>query len=153
MATNLSELRREHIDALAAQLRVLARRQPPRRGWISEIRHAIGMTGRQLATRLGITQPSVVELEHNETAEKITLASLRAAAEALDCDLVYALVPRRPLTEVVRKKLRERAEREVATVAHTMALEAQSVAAERNRQQVETLVKKWLDHPPRDLWD
>jgi|SRR6185312_7920254 len=153
MASDLSRLRRDHIDRLAAHYRPLAQRQRPRHGWISEIRHAIGMTGRQLAARLGISQPSVVDLEHNEAAEKITLSSLRAAAEALDCDLVYAFVPRRPLTEVVQTKLRERAEREVAAVTHTMALEAQSVTAGRNRQQVEELVKKWTDRPPRDLWD
>ncbi|MGH7622713.1 MAG: mobile mystery protein A [Gemmatimonadaceae bacterium] len=153
MPTDLSGLRRRQIDSLVGPLRTLAERQPPRRGWVSEIRHAIGMTGRQLAQRLGISQPGLVDLEHNEAQEKITLATLRAAANALDCDLVYALVPRRPLEDVVRARLRERAEREVSSVAHSMALEAQSVMELRNREQIEELIKKWADRPPRDLWD
>ena len=153
MTSDLAGLRRNQLDAWTAQFRPLMGRQPPRHGWISEIRHAIGMTGRQLARRLGISQPSLVDLEHNEAEQRITLTSLRAAADALNCELVYALVPRQPLNEILQLRLRERAEREVAAAAHSMALEAQAVAEPRNREQVDELMKKWSDRPPRDLWD
>lgn len=34
------------------------------------------------------------QLERSEAGDRITLKSLRAVANALDCDLVYALLPR-----------------------------------------------------------
>ena len=42
---------------------------------------------------MGVTQPTVQRLELSEAEGAIQLKSLRRAAEALDCDLVYALVP------------------------------------------------------------
>jgi hypothetical protein len=49
-----------------------------------------------------VRPPSVTELERNEAEERITLATLRRAAEALDCTLVYAIVPNKPLEAMVQ---------------------------------------------------
>ncbi len=75
----------------------------PVRGWIRAIREALGMTTAQLGKRLGIRQASVVGLEKSEASKSITLETLERAAHALDCRLVYALVPRKPLAEVVHE--------------------------------------------------
>ena len=58
-------------------------------------------------------------------SERIQLNTLRRAAAALDCDLVYALVPRRPLTEVVEARKTALAEAAYRRTAHSMALENQ----------------------------
>ena len=79
----------------------------PSRGWIRAIREALGMTTAQLAKRIGVSQPRAVAIENAEKKGSISLNSLERAAHALDCRLVYALVPRRPLKELVT----ERAER------------------------------------------
>ena len=79
----------------------------PPRGWIKAVREALGMTTAQLAKRIGVSQPRAVAIENAETKGSITLDSLERAAHALDCRLVYALVPRNPLDELVT----ERAER------------------------------------------
>src|SRR5487761_199273 len=63
----------------------------PTRGWIKAIREALGMSSEQLAKRLGVKQPTVAAIERSETRGTIELATLRRAAEALDCTLVYAL--------------------------------------------------------------
>ena len=47
----------------------------------------------QLAHRLGVQQSTVVRLEQSEKRGAVTLNSLRKAAEALGCELVYAFVP------------------------------------------------------------
>ena len=52
------------------------------------------MTVRDLGRRLGIASSSVTRLEQREREGAITLAALRKAAAALDCELVYAVVPR-----------------------------------------------------------
>ena len=53
-----------------------------------------------MGQRLGITASGVRKLEQAEAADAITLATLRRMAEALDCELHYALVPRQPLRQM-----------------------------------------------------
>jgi enoyl-CoA hydratase/carnithine racemase len=65
-------------------------------------------------------------MEHSEMAGHIRMDTLAAAADALGCDLVYVLVPRRPLEEVVRERAREIARPLAASVEHTMLLENQA---------------------------
>ena len=51
---------------------------PPPMGWVRAIRDALGLTGAQLARRLGIRPASLSELEKNEAKGAITLATLSA---------------------------------------------------------------------------
>ena len=67
----------------------------PPRGWIKAIRESLGMTTRQFAKRIGIVQSRAVDIEKAEVKGSITLDSMERAARALDCELVYALGPRK----------------------------------------------------------
>lgn len=96
---------------------------PPVGGWIRAIREALGMSATQLARRIGVAQPTLTKLEQSEAAGRIQLDSLRRVAAALDCDVVYALVPRRPLQEMVEARRLLVAGREYARAAHSIALE------------------------------
>lgn len=127
---------------------------PPVRGWIKAIREALGMSTSQLARRLGVRQPSVVALEQSEARGTIELATLRRVAAALDCTLVYALVPNRPLEETIRERARLFGRRRREPVEHSMALEDQQVA----RPETGTLVEQMIDQivretPPRKFWE
>ena len=82
------------------QLRTLPR---PPRGWVRAVRDALSMSAAALAARMGTTAGAVTRLEQSEAADRIRLDTLRRASDALGCDLVYLLVPRRPLTSVVRE--------------------------------------------------
>src|ERR1700729_3665738 len=115
------ELLDNHFDEWQ-QLRALAR---PPRGWVRAIREALGMSTTVLAARLGTTAGAVTRLEQSEAAGKIGLDTLRRAADALGCDLVYLLVPRRPLSEVVWERARELAHEQAIAVEQTMLLEGQ----------------------------
>ena len=97
----------------------------PRTGWIGAIRKALGMTREQLGKRLGITAASVADVERSEKNDRIQLNTLRRAAAALDCELVYALVPRRSLSEIVEARKDALAEAAYRRAAHSMALEDQ----------------------------
>ena len=116
----------------------------PQRGWIKAIREGLGMTSAQLATRMGIRQPSVAELEKSEAEKRITLASLERVAEALDCRLVYMLVPNQPLSERLTKRANEMAEEQLAAVNQTMKLEKQSVANVRQRETLKSRIIQTL---------
>jgi predicted DNA-binding mobile mystery protein A len=134
------ELLDSHFDEWQ-QLRGLAR---PPRGWVRAIREALGMSAATLAERLGTTAGAVSRLEQSETADRIRLDTLRRAADALGCDLVYLLVPRRPLTEVVRDRARELAHYQIAATEQTMRLEDQATdkAREMEDRLTEHLVKR-----------
>ncbi|MDI1347031.1 MAG: mobile mystery protein A [Pseudolabrys sp.] len=139
----------ERFDELAP----LARARRPSRGWIRAVRDALGMTTRQLAGRLGMKQPSLVELEKSEAAGTITIKSLERAAEALGCRLVYALVPVKPLTQTLEERAVNAARQKLAAVDQTMRLEDQAVPGQAARKAAERrLVDELLRRPAR-LWD
>src|SRR3546814_5831719 len=108
---------RARLDDRLRSLRPTQRYAVPPRGWLRAIRDALGMSGRQLGKRLGITPQSVAELERSETLGTIQLKTLRRAAEALDCTLVYALVPNASLAATVEARARKVALRDLARVS------------------------------------
>jgi predicted DNA-binding mobile mystery protein A len=130
----------------------LSRADRPPKGWIKAIREALGMTTAQLAARMGVPQPRVAELEKRESNRAVTLKSLERAAEALDCQLVYILVPRGSLEERLNAQAERVADQHLAAVDQTMRLEKQGVD---DKQQRETMRKKiiatLLERPSR-LW-
>ncbi len=105
------------------QLRGIPR---PAHGWVRAVREALGMSAAVLAARMGTTAGAVIRLEQSEAADRIRVDTLRRAADALGCDLVYLVVPRRRLTTVVRDRARELARWQVAAVEQTMRLEDQA---------------------------
>ena len=113
---------RSHLDERFKNLEPVSRYASPARGWIKAVREALGMTTAQLAKRLAIKQPSVVALEQSEAKGAIELATLRRVAAALDCTVIYALVPNKPLEAIVRDRARTFARRRRGPVEHSMLL-------------------------------
>jgi predicted DNA-binding mobile mystery protein A len=148
----MRQLRLEQIQASVAGYTDLTSRRPPQRGWLKAIRESLGLTERQQASKLGITGSSLHKSELAEAEERISLGQLRKLADGLDCELVYALVPRKPLTQVVEDQARSIALQEVSSVAHTMTLEDQRPAMERLRKQVELRTAELLRGRWSDLW-
>jgi predicted DNA-binding mobile mystery protein A len=128
-----------HFDAWQ-QLRGFPR---PPRGWVRAIREALGMSASALAARMGTTAGAVTRLEQSEAGDRIRLDTLRRAADALECDLVYLLVPRRPLHTMVQDRARELAHWQVAAVEQTMSLEDQATG--QTREMEDQLTQELLD--------
>ncbi|MFT6673040.1 MAG: putative DNA-binding mobile mystery protein A [Afipia broomeae] len=143
----------EQLDRRFDELRHLATTVRPARGWIRAIRDALGMTTAQLARRMNVQQPRIVELEKAESKGNITMQSLERAAEALGCRVVYALVPIKPLTTTLEERALQVAERQLSLIEQTMRLEAQGVddPVQRTRTR-QRLADDLLRHPAR-LWD
>lgn len=145
-------LARKNIEKRLSPLRLMVT-QRPQRGWIRAIREALGMTTEQLATRIGVTQPRVIALEKAETEDVVMLKTLREAAAAMDCEVVYMLVPRRPLDEVVRARAEQRADDELARLHHTMQLENQALTKADLKAERARMVESLIEGPARRLWD
>jgi predicted DNA-binding mobile mystery protein A len=140
---------RRSLDRALAPFRQAPKR-PPARGWIRALRDALGMTAEQLGERMGISQPSVQRLELSEAQGTIQLSSLRKAAAALDCEVIYALVPRGSLQETYDAAAQTMARRELGLIGHSMALEDQAVADEEDEERLRRYIAEELD--PRELW-
>lgn len=125
----------------------------PPRGWIKAIREALGMTTAQLASRIGVSQPRVVAIEKAEKNSSITLDSLERAARALDCRVVYALIPRKPLNDLVEDRARTVAEKRLQSTRHSMALEGQSVDRSDEEEQLNRLSERLIEKAGSELWE
>lgn len=150
MKPEVRQRARERLDAKLTAIGPLDQFTVPPKGWIRAIRDAIGMSGPQLARRLGMTAQGLVSVERSEAQGRIQLNTLRRAAEAMDCVLVYALVPETSLTEMVERRARDLALKALNRVSHSMALEDQQVDRDFERR-VQTYIDTALRD--RDLWE
>jgi len=106
------------------------------------------MSAEELGRRMGVTQPAVNALERSERSGTVRLDTLRRAAEAMECTLVYAFIPHKGLEATVRTQAERLADEQLLHVQQSMALEDQAtpVLAESR----EELVKRIADS--RGLW-
>ena len=85
------------------------------------------MSAQDFADRLGVTRAAAAKLETNEVRRTIQLDSLERAAHALNCDLVYAFVPRGSLQDIVDTQRLRVFHALSSRTRHHMRLEAQEV--------------------------
>jgi predicted DNA-binding mobile mystery protein A len=143
-----AKLRRRQLDEL------LKGHGLPRlpRGYIREIRDALGMSSQQLAERMGVSKATVQQLEESEQAGTITLRSLQRAAAAMDCELVYGFVPRESLETIVRKRAHVKAKELASGVQRTMALEQQATDAGYTDDMLSEIAEEFIRKGGRELW-
>ena len=152
MDKRLRTLRLRQIDQSLQQWRDADLSPRPAAGWSQAIRDALGVSATALGRRLGMTGNGVRKLEAAEAQQVITLASLRKLANALDCELVYAVVPRKPLAELLQDRAMTVANEQLQAVSHSMVLEDQAVKGQSKIDQRELLAQELLDGPRRALW-
>lgn len=117
--------------------------EPPQGGWLRGIRNALGMSVADVARRAGVTGPAVTQAERSERSGTIRLETLQRFAAAMNCRVVYAVVPAAPLEDVVLDRARMLAREELGRVARTMSLEAQDIV----------VTDDWVDDLARRLVD
>jgi predicted DNA-binding mobile mystery protein A len=110
------------------------------------------MTTAQLAQRIGVSQSRAFIIEKAEKEGSITMDSLERAAQALDCRVVYALIPKKPLNDLVKDRARIVAKKRLQSTQHTMALEAQSVDASDEEEQLKQLIRRLIEKSGSELW-
>ena len=150
MKNDVRQRARQRLDERLLALKPKDRFRAPPKGWVRAIRDALGMNGVQFAKRLGIRPQSVEALEKSEAEGTIQLKTLRRAAEALDCTLVYALVPNTSLEDAIDARARKIAIRDLGRVAHTMKLEAQGTGDADLEARIDAYISDVLNE--RDIW-
>ena len=143
------------VNQLDKKLRAwkpLAASTRPPSGWLRAIRTAMDIPAAYVAKRAQISRPRVLQIEKAEQSEAITLRTLRQLAHAMDCDLVYAVVPRKPLRQRLEDQIRNVAQLMLARVQHTMSLEDQSLQNKDLKDQLSRLIDTVRASSRRKLW-
>ena len=150
---NKKKLIREQLDASLQRLSPLLDVTAPSKGWIRAIRDALGMTAKQLASRLGVAQQAVARIEKEELAGSVTIKTMRRIADCLDCVFVYGFVSRTNLEETVARQAKKVAAQRLAQASQTMSLENQALSRRENEQALSDLVDELTRTLPSNLWD
>ena len=152
MKSNFSGLQLRQLDTSLNRWRSADLPPRPPSGWVKAIRESLGMAAAHLAARLGVTTSTVTRLETSEADDTISLGTLRRAAEALGCELRYALIPKQSLADTLESRAMSLARQQMAAVSHSMALEAQSTSRETVELQTRALAEELLKGSRRALW-
>ncbi len=111
------------------------------------------MSGAQLARRMGVTRARIANAEQAELIGGITLKSMQAAAEAMGCKFVYAVVPKDTVGSLIWFQAQKKAALIVARASQHMALEDQALPAAKIVQQTDNLARSLMHDMPPDFWD
>jgi len=153
MKAKHKNLAREQLDETLKRFGPLKTIVPPRKGWIRAIRDAIGMTGEQLAKRLGVNKQRVSRIERDEKLGKVTIKTLRNVAEGMDCIFVYGFVPRDTLEQTVRNQAISVAIKRMARSNQMMRLEKQELGEKEKEKALKELILDITSTMPKSLWD
>ena len=125
----------------------------PAKGWVRALRDGLGMSRRQLADRMSLSTSRIQRLEEDEVSGSVTIKTLRKTAEAMDCVLVYAMIPRESLESTIKKQANKKAIQYLQDSSHSMKLEDQAISNKANQEMLETITNKIMSKSTRTLWD
>jgi predicted DNA-binding mobile mystery protein A len=140
---------RSIVDAAAVSFAGL---KTPPEGWLRTIRNALGMSGAELAKKMGVTRARVTQAEHAELTGGVTLKSMQATAEAMGCRFVYAIIPPGRIEDIIMVQARKKAMALVGTASKHMALENQTLPNDKIAQEIDRLTREIAQEMPPDFW-
>ena len=141
---------RRRLDQRFGRHGDLADLAPPPQGWIRTLRDSLGMTSGDLARRMGVHPSRIPAIERGERERTLKLDTLTRVADAMQCDLVYALVPRTSLDGMVDAQARLSAVKHLRNVMAHSRLEDQEVTPDDLEAQIADLAAEFRQR--RDLW-
>ena len=125
MRNTSGNLRPQQLDRTLESFRAAQALPRPQKGWIRAMRELMGVSAGEVGRILGTSRQLPLQFEKAEADDSITLKSLRSVANAMDCDLVYALVPR--AGSMREDRTRAEIRKSVHKVEHSRALKGKAV--------------------------
>jgi len=136
------KLAMKQIERRLENLRSIAKDTNVRTGWIAYMRQAMSMTLSSLAKATGLSPATVQQIEKREKAGKVTIETMKKIAAAMECEFVYALIPKQALGDFLKKKATAKATRIIREADVHMTLEDQRVSED---------IKERIDRIAEDL--
>lgn len=125
----------------------------PKEGWVRTIRIALDMSGAQLGKKMGFSRNRISVLERKEMDGDITLNQLMELAEQLDCELNYALVPKKTIEEIIDEKATEITSTYIENNYKNMFLEKQNINESAQKRLFIQVKKQIIESGGRKLWN
>jgi len=125
----------------------------PHKGWLKAVRGALGISSRQLAQIIGVDMAAIIRLEEREPIGKVTLEMLNRAAKAMNCKLVYAIVPDDEydsLESIVDVRAKKAAKNLLQKVEHSMRLEDQG--SPNSKSELDQLAQSLKEKMDPRIW-
>ena len=149
MSNKFHKLQLETLDKKISKVRFQAK---PKNGWARTIRSCLKMSLPFVAKKFGASPQAIFQFERGEIDETISLKTLRRLAEAIDCELHYALIPhQKSLKKTIEKRSAIKAKSIVSEVDKSMSLENQKV--KNSKKSVKVLAKDLASDLNSKLWD
>jgi predicted DNA-binding mobile mystery protein A len=146
-------LRKMRAKQIENQLKELSKLSRPEIGWVKTIRETLGMNTRQLGKRCNVSSERIIRIESDEIEGRTTLATLEKIAEAMNCRLVYAIVPNDGMIEFIEKTAEDKAKTQLQQTSHHMALEDQKISIGSMKEQIHFLKEELLKSNIKHIWD
>jgi predicted DNA-binding mobile mystery protein A len=139
MKREYRNLRLKQLSTSLEAFQSARRIRRPVHGWLRAVREALGITQQQVANETQVKRQVIQKFEFAEASDRITLRNLRRVADALGCELVYAIVPKSgTIQELAEREIRNKATKRVLSVQHSMALEDQAPSGVKELIEEET---------------
>jgi transcriptional regulator with XRE-family HTH domain len=97
---------RANLDKEQRYFRVAAKKASNYPNWLRRVRQVLGVRATEMPRKLEVSKSVIFRLEKSEDKKTISLKALEKMANAMDCKLVYAVVPRRGETLVELAEMR-----------------------------------------------
>lgn len=118
---------------------------------LRDIRETLGMTQKQLAKKLRISQPLLSRIEDN--AGSCTLKTVVRLARALECDFLGVLISKETLEAKIRKQAEMKARSIIKRTFASMAMEKQAPENKAYEYQLKKLTEELAASPGPELWE
>jgi predicted DNA-binding mobile mystery protein A len=107
MKVSVHKVARRNLDVEMKPFRLAGMDQHPTNGLLRAVRKALRMHSPEIAARMGMSQSAVFDMESREANGTISLRAMARLADAMDCKMVYGVVPKggRTLEELYQERL------------------------------------------------
>jgi transcriptional regulator with XRE-family HTH domain len=118
---------------------------------MKDIRETVGMTQKQMAKRLKISQSAISQIEEN--ASSSSLKTILKYLSVLGLNLASVISSPVPLERVIAEKAERAAKRLVDRTYANMAMEKQAPASRAYQQEIKRLKAELSANPGPELWE
>lgn len=127
----------------------------PPEGWLRTMRKALGMSGAQLARKMGVSRALISQAESNEVSGNVTMKTMQTMAEAMGCRFVYAVLPPKgkETEDIIFAQAMKKARTLVERTDVHMALENQSLSEAGREKQLNRLAQRLAIEMASGFWN
>lgn len=148
---NRSLILQQMDERLSKAKNVISKR--PTSGWISTLRSVLGISKSQMAKLLNMTPAAISRFERGELDNTISLGTLQKIAAVIDCDLTYAIVPRKTLRQTLQARALKVATQIISETQKHMALEDQGTSSAFRKERIRELANEFLRNSDKRIWE